>query len=341
MSGKLKGFFGSGDSTSAEGNADEPETSTTTGSASKTTASAAKETSTSVPLVVDTRYTSVAPMSVEAKKEARSRLIAAEAAELVVAQREEQRNVLEGYLYRLRDLLEGDGERPFFKCSTKEERERIKSKMEEAMSWFQQNQDDAETAGFVEQRATLECVSFISFPFLGCSWLIVLGCVYRALEYPIMHRYKEIEEFPSVLNNSQMWNFHTRMFLTEEKAILSELEANGTTGRYTREELDDLERTLKDHERWLDQNVEKQRKVQMWEDPAIETKEMKEKAKVLELALQKLVRKPKPKAKKASSSSSSGSSSSSPSQSASAKAEESTTTTSAGEESTPGHHDEL
>lgn len=89
------------------------------------------------------------------------RLIAAEAAELVVAQREEQRNTLEGYLYRLRDLLEGDDDKPFVKCSTAEERQRIKEKMEEAMGWFQHNQDEAETVGFIEQRSGLECV-FIS-----------------------------------------------------------------------------------------------------------------------------------------------------------------------------------
>ena len=86
------------------------------------------------------------------------RLIAAEAAELVLAQREEQRNTLEGYLYRLRDLLEGDDDKPFVKCSTAEERQRIREKMEEKMEWFHQNQDDAETSGFIEQRAALECV---------------------------------------------------------------------------------------------------------------------------------------------------------------------------------------
>lgn len=92
-------------------------------------------------------------------------MIAAEAAEQVLAQREEQRNTLEGYLYKLRDLLEGDEDKPFVKCSTPEERRKIKEKMEETMGWFQHYQDEAETAGFVEQRSGLECV-LLSLHFL-------------------------------------------------------------------------------------------------------------------------------------------------------------------------------
>lgn len=79
LSGKLKGFFGSGEtSTSVEGEGDEPATSTSTssGSATKSTqAAAVKETSTSLPLGVDVKFTSVAPMALETKKEARQRYV--------------------------------------------------------------------------------------------------------------------------------------------------------------------------------------------------------------------------------------------------------------------------
>lgn len=71
--GKLKGFFGSGEMTTEDGgDGDEAATSTTSGSASRST-QAAKETSTSIPLGVDVKFTSVAPMSLETKKEARQR----------------------------------------------------------------------------------------------------------------------------------------------------------------------------------------------------------------------------------------------------------------------------
>ena len=84
---------------------------------------------------------------------------------------------------------------------------------------------------------------------------------YRSLERPIVHRYKEIEEFPKALNNSQMWNWSSRMFLTEAKLNMTkELEAGQPT-KYTKEELDEFEKVLKDHESWLNEWVEKQKSV--------------------------------------------------------------------------------
>ena len=91
---------------------------------------------------------------------------------------------------------------------------------------------------------------------------------------------------------------------------LTEEEKTGVQGKYTREELASLEKTLKEHESWLNEWVEKQKAVKMNEDPVVETKEMKERAKVLELALQKLVMKKPPRTKKATASSSSSSGSS-------------------------------
>lgn len=109
-----------------------------------------------------------------------------------------------------------------------------------------------------------------------------------------MHRVQEIEEFPQVLNISQMWNWHARGFLTEARANLTEEEQTGTTGRYTAAELDELEKTLKDHEKWLGEWVEKQKSVPLNHDPVIETSEMRKRAKVLETHLQRLVQKKKP-----------------------------------------------
>ena len=46
-------------------------------------------------------------------------------AEAAKRRHEEARNTLEGYLYRVRDLLSEDGETPFRKCSKEEERAAI------------------------------------------------------------------------------------------------------------------------------------------------------------------------------------------------------------------------
>ncbi len=42
-----------------------------------------------------------------------------------------------------------------------------------------------------------------------------LSDMHRRLERPLVFRYKEIEAFPPTLNNSQMINFMTRMFIGE------------------------------------------------------------------------------------------------------------------------------
>lgn len=118
---------------------------------------------------------------------------------------------------------------------------------------------------------------------------------HRTLERPIIHRYQEIEAFPTALNQSQMWNWSTRLFLTEAHQNLTAEQAADLPSKWTKEELDALERTLKDHETWLNTWVEKQKSVKPNQDPVIETTEMKARAKVLEQHLQKLWKRKTPK----------------------------------------------
>jgi hypoxia up-regulated 1 len=120
----------------------------------------------------------------------------------------------------------------------------------------------------------------------------------RALEKPIIHRYKEIEAFPQALNNSQMWNWSTRLFLTEARQNYTAEQESDLPSKWTNDELDALEKTLKEHESWLHRWVEKQKSVKPNEDPVIETAEMKARAKVLETQLMKLWKRKVPKVKK-------------------------------------------
>ena len=87
------------------------------------------------------------------------------------------------------------------------------------------------------------------------------------------------------------------MFLGDAKEALAQELAAGETGKYTREELLALETTLKEHETWLNDAVEAQKRVKMNEDPAVESAELYRRAKVLETHLQKLVKKKAPKKK--------------------------------------------
>ncbi|KAL0578059.1 lumenal Hsp70 protein [Marasmius crinis-equi] len=298
LTGKIKGLFGGGGSsetdsqeTDAAGN-DPPrgqdtssssESSTTASSsasaasASPSTAADKKELST-ISLGINVKFPSIPPMTVEEKQKSRSRLRAIDLDEVAKNRKEEARNALEGYLYRLRDLLDEENrDTPFKQCSQPSERTALSKKLDETFTWLHDKGDIAETSQLLDKRTSLE-----------------------ALERPIIHRYQEIEQFPQALNNSQMWNWSTRLFLTEARQNLTAEEEADLPSKWTREELTSLEKTLKEHETWLNTWVEKQKKVKPNEDPVIETTEMKARAKVLEQHLQKLVKRKIPKPKKTS-----------------------------------------
>lgn len=69
---------------------------------------------------------------------------------------EEARNTLEGYLYRVRDLLQEEGETPFRKCSKEGERSAMGEKLEETFAWLHDEGEDAETKEYIDRRAALE-----------------------------------------------------------------------------------------------------------------------------------------------------------------------------------------
>ena len=130
--------------------------------------------------------------------------------------------------------------------------------------------------------------------FFSALFIYLAITMFRGLERPIAHRYKEIEEFPKALNNSQMWNWSSRLFITEAKQNLTAEAEGGPPSRYTHAEIDALEKTLKEHEAWLAEWVAKQRQVPMNQDPVILTNEMRARAKILENHLQKLWKKQVP-----------------------------------------------
>ncbi|CAK5271169.1 unnamed protein product [Mycena citricolor] len=279
IAGKLKGFFGGASSssetdTSTEGNTPPRDTSTSSAAPAETeTPKKVVPTEQTISLNTSVVFPSIPPMTVERKKNARSRLRAIDVDEAAVARKEEARNTFEGYLYRLRDLLEPDNkDTPFKQCSQESERAEITRQLDLAFEWLHEHGDVAETSQLLDQRIALE-----------------------ALERPIIHRYKEIEAFPQALNSSQMWNWSTRLFLLDARENLTAEAEAGLPSKWTKDELDGLEKTLKEHEAWLGEWVEKQREVKSYEDPVIETTEMKARAKVLETALQKLYKRKAPK----------------------------------------------
>lgn len=246
-----------------------------------------------IPLEIEIVYNSQGPLSLMAKRAARERLRALDNMEMSKQLREEAHNTLEGYLYKLRDLLSDGPETPFAKCSQPSERQTLSNKLSETIEWLHDEGDTADTLQLWEKRSVLE-----------------------TLEKPIVHRYKEIESFPQALNNSQKWNWSTRLFLSQAKENITADAIAGVPSKWTSQELDALEKALKEHESWLHDGVERQKKTKMNEDPAIDTQEMQQRAKTLEQHLQRLVRRKVPKFKKtpAKSGDPSGSSSTEPTQ---------------------------
>jgi len=297
LTGMLKGLFGGGSGEQevlkeqgAEGTAQEGEPRQTTSPIKEKKTNGEKKDMSTIPLEINVVFSSLPPMAVAEKRASRDRLRALDTKEASKLLREEAHNTLEAYLYKLRDLLEDRPDSPFMKCSKPSERQAISHKLADTITWLHEEGETADTTALREKRGTLEL-----------------------LERPIVHRYKETEDFPEALNDSQKWNWSTRLFLTEARANLTAEAAVGIPSKWTSEELDALEAALKEHEVWLNDGVERQKRTPRNENPAIQTREMKERAKTLEQHLQRLVKRRTPKAKKSTTSSQqSGSSGSEP-----------------------------
>lgn len=159
ITGKIKGFFGGSSSTTST----ELDTETASESAVSATSSGENAEPTEVklmpnviPLDINSRYLTVTPYTTEEISAARKRLLAVDQAEKLRAKTGEARNMLEGYLYRLRDLLDGDEMTPFMLFSKPEERAKLETKFKEAMGWFHDEAEDADMAALWSRRDEME-----------------------------------------------------------------------------------------------------------------------------------------------------------------------------------------
>lgn len=84
------------------------------------------------------------------------RLAAILDAERAKVRREEALNHLEGYLYRLRDLLDADSTEPFKQFVQPAEEEKLRDGLEEAIHWMNDEADDADAATMWKKRNDLE-----------------------------------------------------------------------------------------------------------------------------------------------------------------------------------------
>lgn len=81
-------------------------------------------------------------------------MVAIDAEEGTKRRREEARNTLEGYCYKLRDLLgEESAGSPFVKCSQDSERKAISERLQETIHWLAEHGDEADTIQYIDKRS--------------------------------------------------------------------------------------------------------------------------------------------------------------------------------------------
>ncbi|WVR05173.1 hypothetical protein IAU60_002185 [Kwoniella sp. DSM 27419] len=312
VAGALKGLFGKKDK-----EVKDPETAEDDVAAAETPADDKKAAKPAkVALKFREKHLGVRPMTGEEKRTTQARLASVAAFEAAKFAREEARNMLEGYIYRLASLLSDDADnRALHEFATADERARLGKLKDETMEWLHEHAESAEETVLRQKRADLE-----------------------TLESPIIFRFAESQTRGKSVEDFQQAMFASRAFLTEARknnTIALEAAASATPEdpvappKYTEDELIEVEELMKDNEVWMDAKMEKQVPLEadLTKDPVVTSKELDERGKRLQTMVLRLIKKKAPrKPKPATSSKSSTSSSASASDAESASASESATT---------------
>jgi hypoxia up-regulated 1 len=144
--------------------------------------------SNTVPLDITLSFLTTPPMTVAEKRASRERYVAValhfypttltqcnhrlrlvDYEESAKQRKEEARNSLEGYLYRVRDLLDDSHQdTPFKQCSQESERKAIAQKVSETIVWLHDKGDLAETSQFWDKRNAVEYVAVPCFQRRCC-----------------------------------------------------------------------------------------------------------------------------------------------------------------------------
>lgn len=287
MAGAIKGLFGKKDKDGEEAASEEGE------DAAEEATVAAPKTKPRVALKFREKVLGYQPLTGEAKKIASSRLSTISTYEKAMQAREEARNHLEGYLYKLQNMLEDELEHKAVQdFSTEAERNALTKLLAETFEWLHEYAESANVETLLGKKLAIE-----------------------TLENPIATRFEEYNARPDAQQALHVALLVGKEFVKEARAnntaaleAVKEAEARGDVApppKYTDAEIDDIVKLLKDVGTWFDENMKEQ--VKLHEDkaanPVIFVKDMEEKGKqvqsaVLRLSSRKAPRAPrKPKAK--------------------------------------------
>ncbi|KAG8889026.1 lumenal Hsp70 protein [Tulasnella sp. 332] len=228
----------------------------------------------STPLRVQVQHLSVTPMTEEGKVAARGRLASIVEKEAAKSHRDEAYNNLEGYLYRLRDLIDGDDDTPFKEFVQPKELLSLSKGLAEALDWLNDEADAADAQLLWKKRNDLE-----------------------KIEQPVITRYKEGASGPSALKDLQKAHALARAFLMEARENRTLALEAGDPARFTEDELASVETTLDSSEEWLREGLTKQRALTKRDDPALRTADMESRGITLQKMVKSLEKKKVPRPK--------------------------------------------
>jgi len=197
---------------------------------------------------------SVHPLSGAELKDSRDRLYVADVEARSRAAREEARNVLEAYVYRVRDMVD---ENWFKQASREAERKSISTKTKELSDWLNSVEGDkAVTATLKLRKGSLE-----------------------SLVEPIEKRIAEQRVRGKAIRVFEKSQKESREFLAQARANLTEAIEGNLASKYTVSELDSFQTQLDKDQKWFDEKRAAQDKRGLDQDVVIKSDEIQKRAK--------------------------------------------------------------
>ncbi|GAA6060896.1 hypothetical protein JCM10212_000179 [Sporobolomyces blumeae] len=211
-------------------------------------------------------------MSTDEKSEIKKRLRDAKSSLQRKLAREEARNTLEAYIYRVRDLVEQSS---FVSSSVDAERKAIRALNDKTSEWLWDEGESAKTNELKEKKRELE--KLVKH---------VLTRSHEAVSRPeLVTRLRELVSTSTTFHSSALKNLTTS--------------AADAVQRFTTDELTKLSTLVNETTTWLDDLVKKQDKLKAHEDPVLRVADLEKKIKDLESEYGKLFKKKVPRARKA------------------------------------------
>lgn len=241
MTGKLFGLFGSGSKDKEKNGKDgEEQAEVKEAGGEDEDAEALKESETPKEKRIPIKFTEttlgIKPLNAESKQLAKQRLSSIDAVERSVLGRAEARNLLEGYLYRLQNLLsEEASSKAIHDFATETEKKLMSAALSTAFDWLNLEGDRADEVTLKKQRADVE-----------------------AHETPVLRRYTEFMNRPKAIDDFQKAMTVGRAFFVGSSLDLANATAEGRQSRFTQEELDPIFKMLKENEQYMEERADKQ-----------------------------------------------------------------------------------